>query len=117
MAEFGIGSDYKTIVTFLADGVAINATGTGAPVEFTLDYYTSNQTLKKTASKIAGVYTNCVPEVVSGVVKIVVAFDDVAWEAGDVICKATITYNDTHFPDLKRTSVAYIETGDIYDRL
>ena len=117
MAEFGVGSDYKTVVTFMADGAVIAVTSINAPAEFELEYYTTNQNLKKIASKIGGVYTNCTPQVIEGVSRLVVAFDDVGWGEGDVICRAETKYADNKFPDGHRTYVIYIETGDSYVRL
>ena len=117
MATFGVGSDYKTILTFVADGVPIEASGTEMPEEFSIDFYTTNQTIKKTASKLAGVYNNCSIIIDEGLSKLVVAFDDVEWGEGDVICRASMTYPDLKFADEYRTVVQYLETGDTYERL
>jgi hypothetical protein len=117
MADFGIGSDYKTIITFLADGHPISASGVGMPSEFTLDFYTTSTATKKTASLYDGVYDNCSFVSEEGVVKLVCAFDNVVWAEGDVTCVATMTFNDDVFPDGQRTVVKYIETGDSYGTL
>lgn len=117
MAEFGVGSDYKTIVTFTARGAAIDVTSVNAPAEIILDYYTSNPNISKRASKIAGSYVNCHPVLINGVVRLVVAFDEVLWGEGDVICRALTKYADDKFPDGYRTYVIYLETGDSYVRL
>lgn len=117
MAEFGVGSDYKTIVTFTAAGAAIDVTSVHAPVEFTLDYYTSNPNQKKTATKINGSYTNCAAVLIDGVVRLEVAFDNVNFGEGDVLCRAETKYPDDKFPDGYRTYVIYLETGDSYVRL
>lgn len=117
MAEFGVGSDYKTIVTFTVAGAAIDVTSINAPAEFVLDYYTSNPNNYKRASKIDGVYTNCEPILSDGVIRLVVAFDDVTFTEGDVICRAETSYSDDKFPDGYRKYVIYLETGDSYVRL
>lgn len=117
MATFGIGSDYKTIVTFVnKDGEEINASGVSeAPKSFELEYYTTNENAKKIAKSVG--MENCKYETIDEKVRVVVAFDNVDWGEGDVICRATIKYNDTDFPDGERTYVEYIETGDSYERL
>ena len=117
MAVFGVGSDYKTILTFVADGVPIQASGTEMPEEFTLDFYTTNQLVKKTARLISSVYENCSIILDEGLAKVVVAFDDVEWGEGDVICRAEMIYPDLKFPDHYRNVVQYLETGDSYERL
>lgn len=117
MAVFGVGSDYKTILTFFADGVPIQASGQEMPEAFSLEFYTTNSNLKKIATKIDGVYTNCSIILDAGLSKLVVAFDNVDWGDGDVICRAEMVYPDLKFPDEYRTVVQYLETGDSYERL
>ena len=117
MAEFGIGSDYKTLVKFTGDGVDIDASAAEMAGEFTLDFYVGSETYKKTASKIDGVYTNCGFEAGTTPLNLYVAFDDVTWGEGDVICKATFYYDASEFADDIRKVVRFIETGDSYVRL
>jgi hypothetical protein len=114
MAEFGVGSDYKTIITFTADGAVIDASGAYMTIDYELEFYTTSLRKKKVASKIGNTLTNCSYINDDGEIKLVVAIDSVEWGAGEVICKASKVYGDTRFPDLKRTVVSYIETGDEY---
>jgi|GEM_PF-6101081 len=115
--EFGLGSDYKAIVKFTSGGSEVSVTSVSVPSDFTLEYYTTNDSLKKTASRASGVYTNCLAELNEGVVRLTVAIDDVEWGEGDVVCKATFYYPDTDFVDEIRKHVEYIETGDSYVRI
>lgn len=117
MADFGVGSDYKTLITFKnASGVAIDAGGVSMPASFELLFYVGSESLGKVASYSAGVYTNCGLDS-STPKKLWVAIDDVAWQEGEVICKASLFFHDLNFSDDKRTVVSYIETGDSYVRL
>ena len=114
MAQFGVGSDYKTIITFTADGAVIDASGSYITIDYVLDFYTTSERKKKTASKIGSTLVNCSYINDDGEIKLVVAIDNIGWGAGEVICRAAITYGDTRFPDLKRTVVRYIDTNDEY---
>lgn len=117
MALFGIGSDYKNTVYFMAGQLVIDAGGELAPTEFELMYYTSSEKKSVVASLKGGVYTNCELQGEVGNKHIVVAFDKPPFTAGQVICKASLTYPDALFPDTFRTHVMYIETQDEYDKL
>ena len=117
MADFGVGSDYKTLISFKnVHGATIDAGGVGMPASFELLFYVGSENVGKIASYSEGVYTNCGLDTVSPR-KLWVAFDNVQWQEGEVICKASLFFNDLDFLDDKRTVVSYIETGDSYVRL
>lgn len=117
MAIFGVGSDYKNIITIYADGVPVDADGAEAQFDIMLTFYTTSISKAKTASRIDGVLTNCYYEVVDNIKRIVCVFDDVEWGAGDVICKISYIYADANFPDGKKTVVQYVLTNDSYGKL
>lgn len=118
MAVFGIGSDYKAIVTIYADGVPVDADSQAANFDVVMDFYTTSERKKKTAYRVADEFLNCGYIVdTDSVVKLYCVFDDVEWGAGDVMCKVSYIYPASEFPDAKRTVVQYIETGDTYDKL
>lgn len=117
MAIFGVGSDYKGIITIYADGVPVDADGIYADFDILLDFYTTSERKKKTAYRVADEFFNCGYVTQDGIVKLYCTFDDVQWGSGEVMCKATYIYTDADFEDGKRSIVQYIETGDSYDRL
>ena len=118
MAVFGVGSDYKVIITILADGVPVDADGQYANFDVVLDFYTTSERKKKTAYRVADEFQNCgYIEGEDGIVRLYCAFDNVEWAAGDIMCKVSYIYSALEFADTRRTVIQYIETGDTYDRL
>ena len=47
MAVFGVGSDYKGIITIFADGVPVDADDEYADFDIVLDFYTTSERKKR----------------------------------------------------------------------
>lgn len=112
MAEFGIGSDYKTKITFMDGAIAIPDPQINAKVPqiFFLEFYTSSPNGSCVAKRENGQLVNCVFS--EG--KLIVSLDKPNFNEGIVKCKATYVLPDETMTDNFRTIVLNIETQDKY---